>query len=322
MIGLLRGQGMDPAGLFTGEGYAPPPLSDTELSHVPPSLSRGEALDVPDWLLDEFDRSLGEECAAALAALRDRAMVFLRVNRRAGSVEEAVAALLSEGIAAAPHPLATGALVVNEGARKVQHSAAYRNGLVEVQDAASQAVVAALLPVDPGQRVLDFCAGGGGKALALADLCEAEIHVHDIDAARMNDIPARAERAGVRLTRHAPGQAGEAAPFDLVLVDAPCSGSGAWRRQPDAKWRLTPKRLADLTGMQDDVLDAASPLVGPGGRLAYATCSLLAVENADRVDAFLARDPGWTQECRRHFTPLDGGDGFFVAILRRSSHSE
>ncbi|HVG49112.1 MAG TPA: RsmB/NOP family class I SAM-dependent RNA methyltransferase, partial [Rubellimicrobium sp.] len=139
---------------------------------------------------------------------------------------------------------------------------------------------------------------------------------HDAEPRRMADLSARAARADleVRVLDAAVTQA----PYDLVLVDAPCSGSGTWRRTPDAKWRLTPDRLADLQALQDLILDAAAPLVGPSGHLAYATCSILREECNDRVAAFLDRNPGWETLDRFCVPPRERGDGFFQTVLRRS----
>lgn len=312
MIGLLRDRGVDPSAFFTGTGHAPPPLTAAEAA-PPPPLSDLDALDCPDWLAGPLRDSLGDAFAPVLRLMRDRAPVFLRANAAKATPGAAAAALAAEGIAAQPHPLAPWALEVTGGARRIAGSAAFREGLVELQDAASQAVVAAL-DVAPGLPVLDFCAGGGGKALALAAL-GAAVTAHDADPARMRDLPARAARAGATVAAAPPFRPGG---WPLVLADAPCSGSGAWRRQPEAKWRLTPEALARLTTAQDRVLDAAAAQVAHGGRLAYATCSLLAAENAGRIAAFRARRPGWRILAERRWTPLDGGDGFYLAILGRA----
>jgi 16S rRNA (cytosine967-C5)-methyltransferase len=313
LIGLLRGQGRDPAELFTGAGHAPAPLAPAEAA-APPPLAELDALDCPDWLLAPLRASLGADFAPVLRLMRDRAPVFLRANAAKATRDEAAAALAAEGVATRPHPLAPWALEVTAGARRLAATASFRDGLVELQDAASQAVVAALgaeAGAGAGLRVLDFCAGGGGKALALAAL-GAEVTAHDADPARMRDLPGRAARAGARIALAPPF---DPAGWPLVLADAPCSGSGAWRRQPEAKWRLTPAGLAEILALQDAVLDAAAARVAPGGRLAYATCSLLDTENAGRIAAFLARRPAWRQVSARRWTPLQGGDGFFLAIL-------
>jgi len=315
MIGALRAAGTDPATLFTGEGHAPATLTDSEGLAPPPPDDPLVRLDCPDWLAPRLRASLGEGFEPVMALLRTRAPVFVRVNSALASREEAARALAEEGIATAPHPLSPTALEVTENARRVKSSRAFNNGLVELQDAASQAVVDAILPLAPGVRVLDYCAGGGGKALALA-AAGAQVSAHDVDPRRMSDLPERARRAGAAITVLRPGDLLAAAAFDLVLVDAPCSGSGAWRRQPEAKWRLEEARLADLVGMQDAILRSAAGHLRPGGRLAYATCSLLEEENRRVVDRFLGDAPSFELEAERRLTPLDGGDGFYVALIR------
>ncbi len=317
MLGWARAQGADIAMLFSGAGHGPTPLSAAEQAVLNAPLPADEdrlAMDWPDWLLPRVRADLGDLFPAVSAAMRQRAPVFLRANLAKITRDAAQAALAAEGIETRPHPLAPTALEVTAGARKIAQSHAYAEGLVEVQDAASQAMLT-LVPVSEGMRVLDYCAGGGGKALALAALARgASITAHDIDAGRMRDIAPRAKRAGVRIAEVAPGQV--RGMFDLVLVDAPCSGSGTWRRSPDAKWRLTPARLAELEALQADILLRASAYVAPRGRLCYMTCSLLAAENAGQVAGFLARD-GFAREVARQLTPCDGGDGFYGAVLRR-----
>jgi 16S rRNA (cytosine967-C5)-methyltransferase len=244
-----------------------------------------------------------------------RAPIGLRVNLARLTRGEAAERLRAEGIETEPNPLSPSALTVTEGARQVQRSAAFAEGLVELQDASSQAVVD-FLPLAPGQTVLDFCAGGGGKSLALAMHLGGPVVAHDSDAARMADIPARAARAGADI-RLCASRSDLTGPFDLVLADAPCSGSGSWRRAPEAKWRFTEARLAELTAVQDAVLEAASEHVGPGGCLAYATCSVLREENDDRVAAFLGRGGGWQVEAQHTWPISPDGDGFFCTLLRR-----
>jgi len=133
----------------------------------------------------------------------------------------------------------------------------------------------------------------------------------------MRDLPVRAERAGVRVSLLDKAAVAKAAPFDLVLLDVPCSGSGSWRRSPEAKWALTPARLGELLALQADILARTLGLVGPGGVLAYVTCSLLSEENSGQIAGFCARHPGWKILFQRRFTPLDGGDGFYVVHLTR-----
>ncbi|MBD3765973.1 MAG: RsmB/NOP family class I SAM-dependent RNA methyltransferase, partial [Rhodobacterales bacterium] len=300
--------------LFTGQGHAPAPPLAQETGAVPQGLA---ALDCPDWLAPALQDALGDDFAPVLTLLRQRAPVFLRVNLRRATRAEAQAALTAEGIATRPHPLADTALEVLENPRRIRDSQAFLQGLVELQDAASQALVAAL-PLRDGMRVLDYCAGGGGKALAMGARAGLRLDAHDADRRRMADLPARAARAGLRVRQLATADLPARGPWDLVLADAPCSGSGSWRRSPEGKWALTPARLDQLCRTQAQVLDAAARLVAPGGVLAYATCSLLQAENDDRIAAFLARSPGFAPLTRRVWTPLDGGDGFFLATLGRA----
>ncbi|MBK5926087.1 hypothetical protein CCR87_01730 [Rhodobaculum claviforme] len=287
-----------------------------EAAHLahPPAMTEAEELDCPDWLVPLLRDSLGPQFAPVMAALRERAPVFLRVNVARADRAEALAALARDGIEARACAIADTALEVVSGARRVQRARAYADGLVELQDAASQAVVAAL-DLAPGMRVLDLCAGGGGKALALAARLGTEVLAHDANPARMADLPARAARAGARITPVAPPEG--AGPMDLVLADVPCSGSGSWRRDPEGKWRLTPERLSALRDTQAGIMDRAAGLVAEGGRLAYATCSLLTAENDDQVAAFLGRHSGWRLAHSARWTPLQGCDGFFLAVLTR-----
>lgn len=318
MIGAVRATGDNPQAVFTGEGYAPAPLEGLERGQPPSLGDQPEAVrfDCPDWLLPVLKASLGAEFAEIMDLLRARAPVFLRVNTaktdRGGAIKE----LAGEGIQAIPHPLAGTALQVTENARKISGSRAYRTGLVELQDAASQAV-AGLLPLRPGMKVLDYCAGGGGKALAMAALPGVEVHAHDADPARMRDIPTRAARAGVAICRVATVEIRRQGPYDLILADAPCSGSGAWRRSPQGKWNLTPERMDQLRSIQFGILTEISELAGPRTVLAYATCSLLHEENEGQIESFVNRYPDWKVQQQRRFTPLDGGDGFYLALLTR-----
>ena len=313
MLGLLRAQGIDPETLFTGEGHAPTPLTDAETA-IPKSTSDTPTQwNLPPWLIDQFKISLGEEAERTALALQDRAPVGLRVNIARIPVQSAAKALAEAGIQTVQNPLCDTALSVMEGARKIRSSNVFLEGLVELQDAASQAVVAAL---PSGGKVLDYCAGGGGKSLALAMDPSREVLAHDIDPARMRDLSPRAKRAGANVTQIST-EALTNAGFDTVLCDAPCSGSGAWRRAPEGKWTLTEDRLTELCAIQDDILNHAAGLVRQGGVLAYATCSVLRAENEDRIAAFLSNNPNWRSTFSQRFSLDDHGDGFFTAHLKR-----
>ena len=313
LLGLARGAGRTPEG-WTGERHTPVPLTGPEravLAAPLPALTRGEALDCPDWLLPRLDVALGAATDPVLALMRDRAPVFVRVNRARADPASVAADLAAQGIETRPHPLADTALEVTANARRLRNAPALQDGLVELQDAASQAVALDFARHARGP-VLDYCAGGGGKALALA----AEgfvVTAHDADPRRMRDIPARANRAGAQIDILTSAPSGR---WPAVFADAPCSGSGSWRRAPEAKWAFTPARLAELTATQDAILARCATLTAPGGVLGYATCSVLEDENEARVRAFLATHPGWRIEAERRLSPLDGGDGFYLAVLR------
>ncbi|WP_170463606.1 RsmB/NOP family class I SAM-dependent RNA methyltransferase [Ruegeria arenilitoris] len=314
MIGALRTGGESPEALFTGERHAPEPLVEADAPRA--FQSDAERYDIPEWLWPSFQASLGDQAEAAAQVLQSRAPVHLRANLaktdRAGAIES----LAAEGISAQPHPACDTALEVTEGARKIAQSRAYNEGLVELQDAASQAVVEAL-ELRPGLRVLDYCAGGGGKSLALAAHQGVQVYAHDVNIGRMRDLPVRAERAGVRVTCLAPENVAKQAPFDIVLTDAPCSGSGSWRRAPAGKWALTEEGLGALNDLQSEIIGKAAHLVGPGGVLVYATCSMLECENGAIVDQFGQDNPDWTETFRKTWLVTHGADGFFLAHLTR-----
>ena len=311
MIGLLRQQGADLADVFSGEGHAPQSLSDDELAYTPTEMSPDAEADWPEWLWPQLVADFGANAKGIATAQQDRAQVFLRVNRKRSTVEKVLSALKTDDIDAHAHPDVEGAIIVTGNARRIQQTRLWDDGHIELQDAASQMAMARL-GVTADQTVLDYCAGGGGKSLALAAF-GAHVTAHDADVGRMKDIPARAARAGTRIkTTNRPNGT-----FDLVLCDAPCSGSGTWRRTPDAKWRLTESRLAELTTIQRSILETAMTHVGQGGRLAYATCSVLSVENRRVVDAFLADHPEWSVVDEMQLRPTELHDGFYLATLSR-----
>lgn len=314
MLGREVAAGRDPGAVFNGARFAPAPPGPGEL----PGLRREDlpeliGLDVPDWLAPDLRASLGAQFVGTMRAMQSRAPVFLRVNTARTTSAQVREILKQDGIGAIPAPLADTALEVVENPRRISASRAYRDGLVELQDVASQAVCAAL---PKAARVLDYCAGGGGKALALAAR-GARVWAHDAAPERLRDLPSRAARAGVEIPPLSREEARARAPWELVVTDVPCSGSGTWRRSPQSRWNLTPQRLRDLVQIQAAILDETAPLVAPDGHLAYITCSLLDAENSDQIDTFLTRHPGWKCTRMHRFTPLDGGDGLFLALLTR-----
>ena len=312
MLGLLRLQGRDPVADFTGLSHAPPPLTPAEAA--PPPTDPDPLCDLPDWMVPLFEARVGGDLAQLVARFRDRAPLYLRVNTAKATPAATCAALAAEGITARPDPRAVTALEVMSGARQVKTSVPYAQGWVEPQDLSVQR---AILAVDwRGCSVLDYCAGGGGKALAIATLGAARIVAHDADPRRMADLALRAARSDAAITMRATGELPKAGPFDVVLCDVPCSGSGTWRRDPEAKWRLTPDRLAALETLQAQILDAAIAHLQPGGRLVYMTCSLFHAENEAQIARFIARHPGWRCESAAVQSPIAAYDGFFHAVLR------
>lgn len=309
ILGGLRAKGGDVDGLFTGQGHAPALIDDADQSRDGNFLER---LDCPDWLAPALQESLGAAFAETMHALQSRAPIYLRVNRLRSDVATARDMLLRDGIETQLTDIAKNALQVIEGERKIQTSDAYLSGLVELQDASSQAVIEAL-DIKQNSRILDYCAGGGGKTLALA--CFGPVDAFDAAPNRMRDLPERAARAGaeVRIIDQPKGL------YDLILVDAPCSGSGSWRRDPAGKWALNAARLTDLCRIQAEILDKTATYLAPNGVLAYATCSLLAGENEQQISGFLARHPCFVTLKMHRFSPLSGGDGFFLAVLTQNA---
>ena len=283
---------------------------------------------IPEWLVPELSPLVTPD---EWPALLERAPLDLRANVSKISRDE----LLETFPDAAATPLSPWGMRLPPD-RRIDDHPAFEAGLFEVQDEGSQLIALACAPED-GQRILDLCAGAGGKALALAAAArDAVILATDSNRARLSKLPPRASRAGASIeTRllNPPTELEQLSDWrgaDLVLVDAPCSGSGTWRRNPEGRWRLAPERLDRLVAAQQRLLDLAAELVRPGGALVYAVCSLLSREGAAQIDRFLERHSSWISEVTaiaggrsdgagRLLTPAhDRTDGFFVARLRSS----
>ncbi len=334
---------------FSGGRFAPEPLDAAEraalraleshtLDH--PDMPLPVRFEIPDWICPLLASRFGADLAAEMAALTEPAPLDLRVNALRATRDEAQAMLLAEGVASEPTPFSPWGLRVPTRL-PVTSGPAFRSGIVEIQDEGSQ-LVAALVGARPEMRVADWCAGAGGKTLALAMTMANRGHIVacDVSAPRLEGAVRRLRRAGVHNVERHLIEAGDkwakrrAGTFDRVLVDAPCTGSGTWRRNPDARGRLRESDLAELVPKQAAILEEAARLVRIGGRLVYATCSLLAEENEAQVSAFLTRHPefepvplarAWSPESpcpcegdRLFLTPFrHGTDGFFAAVLER-----
>ena len=354
---LVASWGLDAATLQSwcdGSRHAAAPLTAAELGRIeappetePPDWVRG---DYPEWLHEAFTQAFGPQAPQEGAALARRAPVDLRVNTLKADREKVLKAL--KRVSPEPTPWApTGIRIAPPaGPGKSPHleaEAGHGKGWFEVQDEGSQ-IAALMTGAGPRRQVADLCAGAGGKTLALAARMEntGQIHAHDADRMRLRPIFDRLRRAGVRNAQVLPpGETGAldalAGRMDVVVIDAPCSGSGVWRRRPDAKWRLRPQNIETRNAEQRRVLDLGAPLVRPGGRLVYITCSVLPQENGAQVSSFQERHPdfellpyreAWAEAMATEppasadgaddtllLTPArHGTDGFFIAVLVRS----
>ncbi|MER8521887.1 RsmB/NOP family class I SAM-dependent RNA methyltransferase [Mesorhizobium sp. M0814] len=335
-----------------GDKFAPPLLTADELTTLaarrladaPPAVRA----DIPDWCMPLFERAFGTAWVEEGAALATRPPLDLRVNTLKADRGKVLAELAETGAKPAriaPHGIRIPPIEGDGRHPNVQAEPAFQKGWFEVQDEGSQ-IAAELAGAEPGMQVLDFCAGAGGKTLALSAAMDnrGQIFAHDAEKARLAPIFDRIRRSENRNVQIVTKPA-ELAPLgrhmDMVLIDAPCTGSGTWRRRPDAKWRLTQRQLDARKGEQETILDAARDFVKPGGLLVYITCSVFDEENGDQVSAFRDRHPGfvpldhrqlWDSRFAGHeaamrigaaggisLSPLlSGTDGFYFCALRRA----
>lgn len=351
----VLGQGWDEAELdsaFDGGQYRPAPLNEQERAMA--AVLSGKGFDdpaqplhvrgnIPAWMEDKFCISLGNAVEDELAALLQEAPVDLRVNRLKSDREAVANMLARDGIDSQPTPFSPYGLRL-AGRTNLAASRILRDGLAEPQDESSQ-IAALLTDARPGQTVVDYCAGAGGKTLALAAMMEnrGQIFAHDAERQRLAPIFERIKRAGcrnVQVIAEVEGLKNLEGRADLVLVDAPCTGSGIWRRRPDAKWRLSEAQLETRMREQADVLESAAAFVKPGGRLVYVTCSVFMQENDAQIERFVGENPAfapvghgalWTEtvtdgagKCRTGKTGitlsprLTDTDGFFISVMRRN----
>ena len=344
VIASLLKEGADVSSLFTGDGYGPALLTDEERARtiVAPTDQAAAHItgEYPEFLQSELTRAFDEDVALEMSAMLERAPVDLRVNTLKATRDGVLEVLRAESFEAEATHYSPTTIRLPPTTRGLEQSKLFLDGAFEFQDEAAQIAVL-LAQAKPGMRVLDLAAGAGGKSLALAAAMNntGELTAHDIDEGRLRQIAPRAQRAGVTIIQTHAGQKPPGRPYDLVLLDAPCSGSGTWRRSPENKWRLTPERLDQLNALQDMLLDQAAARAAGKARIVYATCSILPRENEDRIAAFLERHPAfkvipaadiWRESTGSRpppglgeflkVTPLvDEMDGFFTAILARAA---
>ncbi|XYK81076.1 MAG: RsmB/NOP family class I SAM-dependent RNA methyltransferase [Labrenzia sp.] len=340
--------------VLSEDRHAPEPLTETELARLAAPFTDEhqpwQAADVPEWLWPKFTAVFGGDAVTEGRALAQRAPVDMRVNTLKSDREKLLKKLNHAGAQETGLSPLGMRIEAKPGLGRMPHVQAeegYRKGWFDLQDEASQ-LAALLAGAQPGQQVLDYCAGGGGKTLALAAAMQnkGQLYAYDADRLRLAPIHERLQRAGVRnIQVRDPASStlddlkGQ---MDLVFIDAPCTGTGVWRRRPDSKWKLTEKALNDRMNDQVHVLDNAKDYVKVGGRLVYATCSLLPEENADQISRFLSANPdfasvsaldSWTamlpgtpvpayvtERGDLTLTPATTKtDGFFIAILERTA---
>ena len=357
VVGIGWGEGNERLSALLEAPHAPEPLTPEEARAIDTARLNGAPdavrADVPDWLAPSLARALGDGWVAELEAMAERPPLDLRVNRlkaERAKVLKALATLGAEEARFAPDGIRIPPTAGPKRHPNVQAEPAFRKGWFEVQDEGSQ-LATAMVGAAAGEQVLDLCAGGGGKTLALSAAManKGQLHASDADKHRLAPIFDRLKRAGTRNVQVHPAGSdlGELrGKMDRVLVDAPCTGSGTWRRHPETKWKLTENAVADRCAEQAALLKEAAAFVKPGGILAYVTCSLLPEENEDQVAAFAAEAPfapfggegtidaaGLSPEAAAALksaallsahgvllTPLrTGTDAFFIALLKREA---
>ena len=340
--------------LFNGNGYAPSVLTDLErglanslagqnINH--PSMSDALLSEVPDWLFSELKSNWSKNFTEHAQALNEKAPIDLRVNTLKTSCTRVLKILKNDGIEAQPTPLSPIGLRIIDRVN-LQNSTAFLSGFIEVQDEGSQ-LISFLVDAKVGQKAVDFCAGSGGKTLALAASMKdgGPLIACDINSHRFNKMPKRLKRAGVsNVSRKLLNGLSDpwieklSSSANRVLLDAPCSGSGLWRRSPSTKWRLTPNELNSMVHKQSQILETGAKLVKPGGRLVYATCSIIRRENEEQIERFFDNHKNfevfpipqiWNMVLDANcpvvgpfinLTPAKHStDGFFCAVMKRTA---
>lgn len=346
----------DLGAIFTGSTHCPTPMNDDEVNLVDALYGRPAVnedmpdhvrLEYPEWMDRSFREMWGEDLEQEMSALNQQAPMDLRVNTMKAPPEDALARLRQDFMECEPTPLSPMGIRV-AGKVRLGGTRAFKEGLIEVQDEGSQ-LVSMLVDARPGMTVIDYCAGAGGKTLAMAAMmAEGErvsgrLHALDVSSYRLERMAPRQKRAGIHgikrrviAAENDPWVAENAATADRVLCDVPCTQTGSWRRNPEARWRFSPQDLDDIQLTQQRILESAATLVRPGGRLIYVTCSLLQEENERQLIWFLENhadfqplsiDQVWretvggppppTGPALRLSPASTGTDGFFCTVLER-----
>lgn len=351
----------DPQEWFLGDDYSPRSLSGNEKNAAKyfNKLSLNDALinapiharlNLPEWLLPHLQASLGDDFEAEMRVLQERANMDVRVNTLKSDRETVQQMLAAEGVSVSATQVSPWGLTFNQKV-SLNSLKSFNDGLYEVQDQGSQ-LIALAIGVSPGEKVVDFCAGAGGKTLAMAAQMQNKgvLHACDVHTKRLENLAKRKKRAGAHnIQTHIFSSECDkwvkrnAGKMDVVLVDAPCTGTGTWRRNPDARWNLEPENLVALQALQSAIVESAARLVREGGKLVYATCSILREENEDCIMQFLEQYPHFEAGQLaaselfesvtvdglntvdgyqlRTSTAKIGMDGFFVCVLKRKHSS-
>jgi 16S rRNA (cytosine967-C5)-methyltransferase len=277
---------------------------------------------IPDWIDELGNAELPSRWAKEINSLNDEAEVVLRANTLKGDIDTIQKQLMEDGIETIINSKFQNALILNKR-MNVFGSQSFKQGLFEVQDAGSQ-LIAPFLRVEPGMRVIDACAGAGGKTLHLSALMQnkGRIVAMDTEGWKLDELKKRAKRAGAnnieaKVIENSKTIKRLASSADRLLLDVPCSGLGVLKRNPDAKWKLSPDYISKVKTIQQQILSEYATLVKPGGMLVYSTCSILPSENEEQVKQFLASNPAYELVDENHCWPSDGFDGFYMALIKK-----
>ena len=312
--------------IFTGREYGPEKLTifEKEFSKISKENINGcfgITDNIPGFLTAEFKRSLGRKFKNAMRLLEKRAPISIRVNPLKSDISSILECLSLEGIEGKKSKIVRYGIDIIGNPRRLTQIQAFKDGCFEVQDLHSQKIIEDL-PLDEHTKVLDYCAGAGGKILSIACSLKGngKFYIHDIDERKLKEADLRAKRAGVKFKRlEVEKLQNYRCSFDYIVADVPCSGSGAWRRNPQQKWRITPESLNEILTRQTVILDEVKDLLKKNGYIFYITCSLLKIENEELIENFLTNNKHFRLLNKKNITIDDSGDGFFCAVLQKKN---